>query len=938
MLYFDFFHGQLSATRARPLRAFLPALGLDFHAAPRTIQHDTPFHSMISTTTSVLASSTTSRYRTTANTPAIQQMPLELVLSFMEAACSSADNQAHIHLLKSCSLVCRAWSAAAQKLLFAQVTLCTQRSFELFMSAVDRNTDHGRILGNAVKRLRVVLDHNQPSSLHQHSFALAATVCPNLSELNISLYGSPEPGKDIVGVPDMSRLRRPAPSFDEHTLCLLKSGPTIKALHFNNWSENQHSIFQLLDVWPSLHFLSIGGTAPLPLQDSVPPFPSALQEVRFNFQSAPSIEFMHWLLHNSVNSLHTLRFEREPGLDLFEYLMNEHGSQLQSISLPVLGSLEHALTLQKCPLLRELRTETAASGSPLFYKQLPSALEHFAFGLDRDTPLNSIIEMVKSKNSLTALTIQCWEGGNHNASLSPLRIACAYRGVDLKMTNDLQSFRTTYSELNIKTIHLRYRREHVDIAILGGLQPRSRFYGRLDDDLDRHVAELIVREAKKKAERYGQQGIRAYISNNLSDGNVPRTNKRFLSSIIKSTDDHNKTILRAQAAAAQEVKRERDEQERRERRARAAEATEAERLRRSGRSSKRKRVSDDEGWDRWDGRTADRKRPARNWEEWNGGDGEEEDRDRTRTRRRNRSRSRSRERTTEKSSRSRRTILADENAPSLKRHRDSQTPPSRRQHSPDGSHKRHEDDSRRRRRRRSRDHSQRRHHRSSSCSHSPSPRSSSPSLRTTEKSGDRKRKRSRSPRYALDDIRDDPPSRQSPSTTFNYRKGEVVPTPPPTKTDIDLSKIDAYSPASSKRHSSHFRPLSRSPSPCAEPPIQLPSKMDRYFEDSYDPRLDVAPLQAPKVPATGLIDNAEFEGWDAMLELIRIRREDKGERKRMERLGLTKEKVKVKKTGIPSSSSAAVADRWGSEGDSIMDIEYKKKGSVREWDLGKEGF
>ena len=36
-----------------------------------------------------------------------------------------------------------------------------------------------------------------------------------------------------------------------------------------------------------------------------------------------------------------------------------------------------------------------------------------------------------------------------------------------------------------------------------------------DADLDRHIAELILREAKKKAERYGQQGIRAYISNNL---------------------------------------------------------------------------------------------------------------------------------------------------------------------------------------------------------------------------------------------------------------------------------------------------------------------------------------------------------------------------------------------------------------------------------------
>jgi hypothetical protein len=116
--------------------------------------------------------------------------------------------------------------------------------------------------------------------------------------------------------------------------------------------------------------------------------------------------------------------------------------------------------------------------------------------------------------------------------------------------------------------------------------------------------------------------------------------------------------------------------------------------------------------------------------------------------------------------------------------------------------------------------------------------------------------------------------------------------------------------------------MSRTPTPGPELAEQLPSKMDKYFEESYDPRLDVAP---PKVPATGLINNADFEGWDRMLELIRVRREDKEDKKRMERLGLTKEKVKDKKKGI-------------SESISIMDIEYKKKGSVREWDLGKEGF
>jgi hypothetical protein len=101
--------------------------------------------------------------------------------------------------------------------------------------------------------------------------------------------------------------------------------------------------------------------------------------------------------------------------------------------------------------------------------------------------------------------------------------------------------------------------------------------------------------------------------------------------------------------------------------------------------------------------------------------------------------------------------------------------------------------------------------------------------------------------------------------------------------------------------------------------------MDKYFEPSYDPRLDVAPLSMPKVPATGLINNAEYEGWDAMLELLRQRREDKEEKKRLERLGISKESL-TKERELHSKSS----------GPNVMDIEYKKRGSVREWDLGKD--
>lgn len=48
------------------------------------------------------------------------------------------------------------------------------------------------------------------------------------------------------------------------------------------------------------------------------------------------------------------------------------------------------------------------------------------------------------------------------------------------------------------------------------LRPGLDGLGRLsnmvtDEDLDRHVAELILKEAKTKAERYGTQGIRAFL-------------------------------------------------------------------------------------------------------------------------------------------------------------------------------------------------------------------------------------------------------------------------------------------------------------------------------------------------------------------------------------------------------------------------------------------
>jgi hypothetical protein len=510
-----------------------------------------------------------------------------------------------------------------------------------------------------------------------------------------------------------------------------------------------------------------------------------------------------------------------------------------------------------------------------------------------------------------------------------------------------------------------------------------------DEDLDRHVAELILREAKQKAERYGKDGIRAYLHNGTlcveffflfvyekhcrraccrPESNAPRANKRFLSSIIRSTDDHNKTILRAQALAAQEIKRAREAQEQRERRKRAEEAVAAEQLRRRRRGGSDGRWrSGDDAWDRSDGSG---KRKERSWEMRGFSDDEvEEEREArkhrraghsrhrkanesersSRKRRRDRSRSRSpRERSRkdgekegEKHSRRSRTHKEEMGSSSRPIRDGSCSPRDKLEDSDDGS-----EDRERRRCKKHGSHSHRTRRRSDR-SVSSSRRSQSPLDTAKRRRRQSRRSHSKSPSRTVDAEKIASGRTHSPSLSETRsdnscrerkakRKRSPSITPNSDLVEPSRHQHQVHPDSSSSRTAMSPETSSRPPSPQPSSFSPPPSKMDKYFEKSYDPRLDVAPLTAPKVPATGLIDNAEFEGWDAMLELIRLRREDKEEKKRLERLGLGKTSKTSKNSG--KSEALSVNDRWAGGGVNIMEIEYKKKGSVREWDLGKEGL
>ncbi len=139
--------------------------------------------------------------------------------------------------------------------------------------------------------------------------------------------------------------------------------------------------------------------------------------------------------------------------------------------------------------------------------------------------------------------------------------------------------------------------------------------------------------------------------------------------------------------------------------------------------------------------------------------------------------------------------------------------------------------------------------------------------------------------------------------------------------------------------------------------------MDKYFDPTYDPRLDYT-LTDVTDPSTGLIAEGAFDGWDRMLETVRTRKEDKSirstregreerekserrrerERRRAEREERRRKRKRRRgEASDEEDSHDGASDDEGdrssygaSRGGGVMDVKYVKRGKAREWDLGKE--
>ncbi|TEB38609.1 hypothetical protein FA13DRAFT_1724530 [Coprinellus micaceus] len=431
---------KLTKSVTSPSKPVLHALALDF----------TP-----SSWSSPASSYATPMTSAPSSTPSRVQMPLELILAIIEIAAES-DPIASTHLLKTCTL----------------------GQYTSFVRSVSKGTPKARVLKEAVRSLKVTIDYAHPSPISQRAFAHAVSVCTNLRDLDVSVYGSSMGGAgQVVGEVDEARLRRHAPSFSEDTLNALRTGPKIESLALRNWTENHSILHQLLSVYTSISSLSLSGSTP-----SAPPtsasWSGVLASLHLNVQTAPTPEFLSWLLSgtSTASSLRHLAFEREPCAEFFEWVMHACGRDLRSLSVPSLPApsipaLPHSNSHSTAPSTSispspastsPPGSTSAGSSSPLgeiaeggpcgieicerlevlcmdrphlnanALKSVPHTVRHVVLGLDKDTSIPPVVELVKTRRGLGRVTMRMWSGGEGHRVLPILRIACATRGVELE--------------------------------------------------------------------------------------------------------------------------------------------------------------------------------------------------------------------------------------------------------------------------------------------------------------------------------------------------------------------------------------------------------------------------------------------------------------------------------------------------------------------------
>lgn len=166
----------------------------------------------------------------------------QLIDDILHLILETAYNSEPIPDLKSFanySLVSQQWSQIAQSLLFASVSLDTQKRCNAFLEAVKLSTERGRRLGGAVRILSLTLyspAYVYANRIVQTRFPEIVSCCTKLYELRLTL-------EDVE------------PWLDETLDQLRIHSPSILALRIRDNMKTGEATKHLLYMWPTVRHL-----------------------------------------------------------------------------------------------------------------------------------------------------------------------------------------------------------------------------------------------------------------------------------------------------------------------------------------------------------------------------------------------------------------------------------------------------------------------------------------------------------------------------------------------------------------------------------------------------------------------------------------------------------------------------------------------------------
>ena len=372
----------------------------------------------------------------------VPRLPTEIVLRILDLVNPPSSD---LKLLQSCSLVCKAWSAHAQKALFRLVSVSSHRGYTALVAAfrprilrasystvmaheshLTRSPSlssvvgiptfiptpsfpHSNTLRWSVVELNVIIDFNQYDGLTFAKLSHIVSLCPNLQSIGISVFGMQPYGRDTVGSPNPWRTKRFAPPIPNEVLEELRTAPNasrISNLRLNDWSDDPEILLQLLGIWPCITSLKIAGKLPtinngINSAFSVIPHdatPCALETLSLNCTTGAesNIDFVKWLLKGSQRTLRRLEFLKEPSGKLIEDIFTRSAFPLESVYLPscVLSSVGQIIRYRLGPTTTPTSDGDSGSDGNHAFPQVQGLKEVFVE--DPSTPLKFLVSAVRS--------------------------------------------------------------------------------------------------------------------------------------------------------------------------------------------------------------------------------------------------------------------------------------------------------------------------------------------------------------------------------------------------------------------------------------------------------------------------------------------------------------------------------------------------------------